>query len=340
MSHELQVAADGRASMAYIGATPWHGLGQSLTPGADLITWQQEAGLDWEAKTSKVRYDRMHLDYDNVEKPVLTDYPDRRVIYRSDTGTPLSVVSSNYRPVQPSEVIGFYRDLTEKFGFDLETAGALKGGRRIWALANTRNSFQLAGNDINKLYLLLATSFDGTMATQARLTGVRVVCNNTIELATQGGRENAIYVPHSTRFDADQVKLQLNVGEAWSQYRDDAEKLASTKMERAELMQFLLDAYYDLDTDEKIAEFREEHGPEDKSVKRFLERLTTAFFESPGAQMASARGTLWGALNAVTFDVDHALPSRTQENRLDKAWFGDGATIKARAWDRAMKLAA
>lgn len=69
-----------------------------------------------------------------------------------------------------------------------------------------------------------------------------------------------------------------------------------------------------------------------------MARMTTALFESPGSQLASARGTLWGVLNAVTYDVDFQSPSRSNETRLDKAWFGTGNALKQRALQRALAL--
>ncbi len=122
------------------------------------------------------------------------------MLYRSDTKTPLSVVSNRYQVVQPREVLEFYRDLTEVSGYELETAGVLKGGRKFWALARTGQSTALKGNDQIIGYLLLATSCDGTLATTATPTTVRVVCNNTLTIALDG-TARAIKVPHNTRFE-------------------------------------------------------------------------------------------------------------------------------------------
>lgn len=92
------------------------------------------------------------------------------MLYRSDTKAPLSVVSNRYQIVQPREVLEFYRDLTEVSGYELETAGVLKGGRKFWALARTGQTTKLKGNDQVNGYLLLATSCDGTLATTATPT--------------------------------------------------------------------------------------------------------------------------------------------------------------------------
>jgi len=336
VSHALDFTT-GKAGIAYIGNEPWHGLGQRLTPGAPLDEWQREAGLDWTAKRAGVQFERSIVDFDGSEKLLPHNAKDHFVLYRSDTGDVLSVVSPKYQPVQPKQIIEFYRDLTEQYGFELETAGSLKDGRRIWALANTKNAMQLRGGDENRLYLLLATSFDGSMSTQARLTNVRVVCNNTIELATQGRAE--VVVPHSTVFDADKVKVELKVGEAWEVFKAQSKAMSQRVVNKDETVRFFLDVYFNLKNDEDIAKFRALEGSEARAEK-LNERMKAALFNSPGAHMESARGMLWGLVNAVTYDVDHTLPSRSQENRLNKAWFGEGNTIKQRAWNSALKMVA
>ena len=334
MAHALDFTT-GRAGVAFVGDTPWHGLGQHLTPGANLETWQHEAGLEWEAKVAPVKFDRQFVDFDGSEKPILTSSPENVVLYRSDSGSVLSVVSNQYRPVQPKQIIEFYRDLTEKYGLELQTAGSLKGGRKIWALAKTPNAFQLRGHDDNRLYLLLATSFDGSMATQVRRTDIRVVCNNTIDVAVLGTPD--IVISHSAIFDADKVKLNLGIGDAWEAFQVSAEAMSRRLVDKEESVRFFLDVYYGLDSDEKMREFQKDEA-NNARVEKFTERIQHALFNSPGAHMESAKGMLWGLVQACTYDVDYQLPARTQNNRLDKAWFGAGVGTKQRAWNRALAM--
>ncbi|MGL5327099.1 MAG: DUF932 domain-containing protein, partial [Aeromonas sp.] len=174
-------------SMAYTGQTPWHGLGNVLPPQQSLDVWLQAAGMDWTIEQSDVLYQG------SPDNPVLHTYPDSKVLYRSDTLAPLSVVSQRYNVVQPHEVLHFYQDLVEAGGFELETAGSLKGGRKLWALAKTGQDLILKGGDLVKSYLLLATSCDGTLCTTAQFTSVRVVCNNTLQVAV-GNQSAAIKV--------------------------------------------------------------------------------------------------------------------------------------------------
>ena len=195
MAHELDMTK-GAPAIAYLGKTPWHGLGEHILPEDSIDDIRIKAGLDYDVVKTPVQYGFERLGPDMLREIHTRSSKDRCVLYRSDTGDDLSVVSNRYQVVQPRQIVDFYRDLTERYGFQLEVVGALKGGRKVWALANTGNAFQLRDRDEVKGYLLLATSYDGTMATQARFTTVRVVCNNSLTLAGSQGKAD-VSVPHS-----------------------------------------------------------------------------------------------------------------------------------------------
>jgi len=128
-------------TMAYAGATPWHGLGNQLSQKQPIEIWQREAGMDWQIQDSPV-----HFKADSIGPlGTIHSFSEQKVLFRSDTKAPLSVVSSRYQIVQPREVLEFYRDLSEVSGYELETAGVLKGGRVIPPfLALARNRGQAA----------------------------------------------------------------------------------------------------------------------------------------------------------------------------------------------------
>lgn len=176
MSHFIE-------KMAYVGVKPWHGIGAQLTTHQPIEIWAKEAGLDWEILETPVRF------ASNTQGADLHGFSENKVLYRSDTNAALSVVGHRFKVVQPGEILEFYRDLTEVSGFELETAGVLRGGRKIWALARTGQSASLKGGDVTNGYVLLATACDGTLATTAQFTSVRVVCNNTLAVAL-AGRDN------------------------------------------------------------------------------------------------------------------------------------------------------
>lgn len=312
-------------NMAYVGAAPWHQLGNQLPPKQPIEVWAQRAGMDWEICEAPVRYATEASGGD-----VLT-YPEQKVLFRSDNQRPLSVVSDRYQVVQPREVLEFYRDLTEVSGFELETAGVLKEGRKFWALARIGKEAELKGGDLVRGYMLLATSCDGTLATTATPTTVRVVCNNTLTIALNEATA-AVKVPHRSAFDPDAVKGRLGIAVSqWDGFMYRMKSLAGRKVKPLESASF----------------FRRVLGapvgqlaPGQTAVQeRALKRVQELFDgQGRGAELSSAKGTAWGLLNAITEYVDHERRARSREYRLDSAWFGNGASVKQRALEQALEL--
>jgi len=316
-------------TMAYVGQTPWHGLGSSLSPHQPLEVWQREAGMDWTIQESPVRF--MADTLGNLG--TIHSFPEQKVLYRSDTKAALSVVSQRYQVVQPREVLEFYRDLSEVSGYTLETAGVLKGGRKFWALARTGQSAVFKGQDQVNGYLLLATSCDGTLATTATPTTVRVVCNNTLSIALTGA-PRAIKVPHNTRFDPQAVKQQLGIAVSpWDEFMYRMKQLAERKVRPREAERYFLEVL----NERPAPTARLEAVPNERALRQVSQLFDG---QGRGAELASAKGTAWGLLNAVTEYVDHQRRARSPENRMDSAWFGQGATLKQRALDSALRLVA
>jgi phage/plasmid-like protein (TIGR03299 family) len=325
-------------TMAYAGQTPWHGLGQQLPSGLPIDDWIVQAGMDWEIMESPVRFIAGQQPYLGEIKP----YEDHKVLYRSDTLAPLSVVGQRYNVVQPREILEFYRDLTEQSDFELETAGVLKGGKKLWALAKTGQSTTLKGKDVTKGYVLLATACDGTMATTAQFTSIRVVCNNTLTVAVSD-TSGAVKVPHRSAFDASKVKQALGISVSdWDEFMYRMKALSERKVNRRESRNYLLNVLTDTEKGGKTEKNGTTHNPNlSKSEERTLNRTLDLFNgQGMGAALPSAEGTAYGLLNAVTQFIDHEGRSRTQDNRLNSAWFGQGAAIKRKALDQALLLTA
>lgn len=315
--------------MAYVGETPWHGLGHRLASKQPLEVWAEQAGMDWQIHEAPVRFVTDAVGHLGS----IHSFPEQKVLYRSDSQQPLSVVSQRYQVVQPRDVLEFYRDLTEIAGYELETAGVLKGGRKFWALARTGQSTALKGNDVVNGYLLLATSCDGTLATTATPTTIRVVCNNTLTMAVNGTTQ-AIKVPHSTKFDPQAVKQQLGIAVSqWDGFMYRMRTLAERKVKSHEAMNYFLRVLCDVEPgNAELAPLNNE---------RALKKVQSLYDgQGRGAELEAAKGTAWGLLNAVTEYVDHEKRARSTDHRMDSAWFGQGATLKQRALETALQLAA
>ena len=329
-------------TMAYAGQTPWHGLGEHLPEQQPLEVWAEAAGMNWQIQESPV-----HYAIDNpLNVSMFGTFDEQKVLYRSDTNTALSVVSNRYQVVQPMEVLEFYRDLTEQAGFELETAGVLKGGRKFWALAKTGHSTALKGNDVVNGYLLLATSCDGSLATVAMPTTVRVVCNNTLSIAVNNS-ENAVKVSHRSVFDADAVKKRLGVAVShWDQFMYEMKVLSERKVSTKEA-----NAYFETlltqttpqspdNTPSGLRLLKPSSTPIIPNERAYKKLQTMYGGQGRGAELTAAKNTAWGLLCAVTEFVDHERQARSTENRLDSAWFGNGAQMKQQALEKALQLVA
>ena len=342
MAHQLE-------QMAYVGETPWHGLGNQLTPQQPIEVWAQQAGMDWRIETSDVSY----MAKNERGQSIIMPYEEQRVLYRSDTHAPLSVVSQRYQEVQPMEILEFYRDLTERSGFELETAGILKGGKKFWALARTGQSTALKGKDVSHGYILLATACDGSLATTAQFTNIRVVCNNTLAIALRGqsGSAGVVKVPHSTKFDADKVKQQLGVSvRAWDEHMYEMKQLSQRKVTQGEAAAFF-DAVFNntnmnvTDQEENIIQFyrnvanpnptKEKSEPNGRAMSKAMIMFNG---QGRGAELSSAKNTAYGLLCSITEFADHERRAMSTDHRLDSAWFGAGANLKQRGLEQALTM--
>lgn len=315
-------------TMAYTGEKPWHGLGNHLPPKQSLEVWKRAAGMDWSIEEAEVRF----VAAGNKNLGSIHAFPEQKVLYRSDNKAALSVVSARYQVVQPAEILEFYRDLTEHSGFELESAGVLKEGKKLFALARTGQSVTLKGKDTVNGYLLLATACDGTLATTAQHTSIRVVCNNTLQVAL-GNSAGAVKVGHRSQFDAQAVKRQLGIAtSSWDAFIVRMKALSEYKVSDSTVEAFLRRV---LTYSNTSASNRDALAVNERAIKAIGQLYAG---RGKGAELASARGTLWGVLNATTEYVDHVRVARSDDNRRDSAWFGSGAALKGRAWDEALKL--
>lgn len=311
MAHELTTRADGFTEMAFVGQTPWHGLGQSLDKDATIEQWRVAAGFDWTIEQAPAQF--------SPDGTTVHDVPSRFVQYRSDTLEPLSVVSERYKPVQPVEVLEFFRDLVAEAGFRLHTAGTMFGGKRLWALAETGRFAEVTKDDGIGGFLLLSTSCDKSLATTARFTSVRVVCNNTLSLAT-ANRASAVSFTHARHFDHELMKAKLGASvESFGAFMEMAKHLQSQRITQAKAKDFL----------QRILDLPMATETEVQETRPFRKIMDLFNGEAKGAELVG--DSKWALMNSITEYFDHHRPSRTADARLNSAWFGKGDNIKAKA---------
>ena len=330
MAHELNQKANGQAAMAYVGATPWHQLGQRMEPDATLEDWKTAAGLNWTAEKKPVLF----IDSTGEQKPV----PGRFVLSRSDTNHPFEVVSAQYQPVQPDTIMDFFGAVIRNNGFRMETLGALFNGEKIFALARAGDVQEVVSGDAVAPFLLLATSFDKSSPTLVTPTTVRVVCKNTLAMAVHEESSKAfrsVRVVHRTAFNPTAVRsdLGLHVASSFERFMANSKALAAKQVNYASFERFMQNLLA-TNVDGKLVPL----AINEARKHRTFEKVQRLFDMGIGADIPAVRGTGWGLVNAVTEYVDHGRNPDNFDKRYDSALFGDGANLKARAMELATAL--
>lgn len=317
-------------TMAYVGQVPWHGLGNEVSEDITLEEFQKQAGLDWTVSKRPVWYPRH--DGGLIDSAT---FKNRFVVARDTDDKPYSVVSDRYKPVQPKEIFKFFEDLLHMHNMKMHTAGSLSDGQRIWCLAQTGDAHKVMGVDQLDSYLLLSTSYDLTLSTLAQFTSVRVVCNNTLQQALKdtAGR---VTIPHIKEFNAEDIKSQLGIGrEQWSVFTGVIDLLARTKIDAAKAADVVNKVFKMPDEMEKRT-----LDPDRIHVANIIEMFKSEQFIGSDLTRDGTDQTMWGLMNCVTEYVDFRKKACNQGNRLNSAWFGDGAGYKATALNELQLLAA
>lgn len=156
-------------TMFYTREKPWHGLGIQVGQALSSLEALEVSGLDWKVIQKPI----ITIDGISVEgyKANIRDY-DKKV---------LGVVTDRYKVMQNSEAFAFTDDLLGN-GVRYETAGSLQEGRKIWLLAKLPNEYIMLGDRISP-YLVFSNAHDGSGAIRVAMTPIRVVCQNTLNLA-------------------------------------------------------------------------------------------------------------------------------------------------------------
>jgi phage/plasmid-like protein (TIGR03299 family) len=317
-------------SMMYVGARPWHGLGKELANVATAEEAILAAGLDWVVEPRSVFVATGPGSYSEI--------PGKRAITRVDTGHVFNVMSDGYTPVQNREAFGFFDSVVGKGQAIYHTAGSLGAGERVWMLAKLPGELRIEGtDDVTEKFLLLSNSHDGTSALRMFFTPVRVVCQNTLNLAMSGrGKGEGISVRHTANVMKNVQEAQRALGLAVKFYDtlgNTMNELANKAISRETLREYF-NAIVPNNADA-------DRNTRTENIRRSMEQN---FLYGKGNHLPGIKGTWWAALNGVTEYVDHDRSARGTgidkvSNRLESQWFGSGAKLKAEAWDTALDMA-
>ena len=320
MSHEVEMV-DGVAQMAYAGEKPWHGLGVEVSNDLTPDQIMRKAGLDWSVEKVPLYFTNRGGKAVSVNKQALVRSTDQKV---------LDVIGDDWNPVQNEDAFEFFSEYVLAGDMEMNTAGSLKGGKNVFALAKVKESFSILGEDQVDSYLLFSNPHEYGKAIDVRFTPVRVVCNNTLTFSLQSKSKNFVKLNHRTKFDADMVKQQMGLAsEKFAKYKEMAEFLSTKKFSVESLINYYNEVFphtYSKDKEVKVMEDLT------KNAKAAMDVLYT----QPGANFGE--GTWWQALNSVTYMTDHTM-GRNAETRLQSAWFGQNQARKVKAVNKAVEYA-
>ncbi len=319
--------------MAYVGKRPWHGLGVKVE--ADVMTAAEAieaTEMDWEVLTAPLT---TMIDGKVVE---IENY---QTTYRNDTNQVLGVVGNRYQPVQNRATFDFFDAVVGNGDARYDTVGTLNGGKKVWLLAKFNNPIKMDNGDEIESYLLLHNSHDGSSSLTMQWCDIRVVCQNTFEMAKsyKGGQAGALKRFHArhTRNVMDKASQAREILQLQTAYRDQLEEeinLLAEKAWSAPMMERLALTLFGV----------QDGTPADKingSVKANADAITDLYTQGLG----NTGKTAWDAYNAVTEFTSHykgygrsvatlgSTDDAVVENRLNYNFFGDGVWTRAKAWD-------
>lgn len=316
MAHMIEMI-DGVAQIAYVGETPWHGLGKQVKPDISPIEMLDAAGLNW----SVVKVPA----YANIGgKDIKLDHS---ALVRDSDNKILDVITEDWNPCQNKEAFEFFNDFVSAGDMQMHTAGSLRGGKMVWALAKVNDGFELFNGDQVDSYMLFTNPHIYGQSIDVRFTPIRVVCNNTLTLSLNSAASQMVKVSHRREFNAEEVKSMLGVAHnKLTTYKEMASFLGSKRYTEEKLVEYFSNVF-------PISSMKKEKT---KEISRNAKIALDLIEQQPGAQYAE--GSYWQAFNTVTFMTDHII-GRSADARLQSAWFGANKSLKTKALETAIDFA-
>lgn len=278
-------------TMFSVREKPWHGLGTVVMEAPASADALRLAGLDWNV----------------VQEPVYTGYNELVTGYkanvRSSDRKVLGVVSDRYKVVQNVDAFSFTDELLGK-GVRYETAGSLQEGRKVWLLAKLPNEYIMAGERISP-YLVFSNTHDGSGSVKVAVTPVRVVCNNTLNLALETAKRSFSMMHTGNIYDKIQeAKDTLFMAEEYMECLGiEFEQLRRRKMTDAQVKEYI----------ELLLPMEQEPTPiQRKNILNLRQDMTRRYYEAPDLQKVG--NNAYRFINAVSDFATHTKPLRRTAN--------------------------
>lgn len=299
-------------TMFYTREKPWHGLGTMVMEAPTSARALELAGLDWRVEQRPVQ------TADGIElKGFFANI-------RSTDQKVLGVVTDKYRVVQNEDAFAFTDALLGE-GVIYETAGSLQEGRKVWLLAKLPHRYIISGDEITP-YLVFSNSHDGTGAIRVAMTPVRVVCNNTLNLALETAKRSwsAAHTGNLAGKMQDARQTLLYADSYMAELGKAFERLHRTKVTDRQVLDYINCLFPET---EKLTPLQK------KNISRMKEDLRVRFYEAPDLKGTDKDG--YRFINAVSDFATHAKPIRETKNYRENL-FGrtvDGNALIDRAYD-------
>lgn len=278
-------------SMFYVRQTPWYGLGTRVIEAPNSKNALKLAGLDWSV----------------VQEPLITESGNRvegfKANIRDVDGKILGVVTDRYKIVQNEEAFAFTDDLLG-YGVRYETAGSLFGGKKTWLLAQLPHEYIIGGERISP-YLLFSNSHDGSGAIKVAITPIRVVCNNTLNLALNTAKRSwsAIHTGNITE-KMNEARHTLGLAEQYmEELGKEFEYLKAKKMSDSQVKEYI-EILLPLDDEGSLQQKR--------NIQRLREDMKMRYFDAP--DLKDLGNNAYRFVNAVSDFATHAEPLRKTKN--------------------------
>lgn len=278
-------------TMFYTRETPWHGLGTRVMEAPASREALELAGLNWKV----------------VQEPIYTENQEviegHKANVRDSDRKVLGVVSNKYKVIQNEEAFAFTDALLGE-GVRYETAGSLMDGRKVWLLARMPREYIMSGERISP-YLVFSNTHDGSGAIKVALTPIRVVCNNTLNLALQEA-ERCWSVKHigdvSMKIE-DARNTLLHADRYMGALGKEFEALRQKKISEKQVMEYI----------ELLLPVDENAGNQQKkNILRLRDDMKARYFDAP--DLKDLGNNTYRFINAVSDFATHANPLRKTAN--------------------------
>jgi phage/plasmid-like protein (TIGR03299 family) len=338
-------------SMAFVGATPWHGLGNAVTDEAamyDSKLFIQRAGLDWEAEKRQLKRDRKVIAADGSFTLETVPANAWEVVRASDQKVLADMVGERYTILQNKDAFAWFQPWLDQKEAALHTGGALFEGSRIWALAKlNRDPMEIAAGDIVEKYVLLSHSHDGSLAVRCGFTPIRVVCWNTLSMAHSADASKLIRLKHSKNVHTNLENLRDVMNLVNAEFEATAEQyrlLVNKSINQNDLRKYVKKVFkidaedtsiWPADGKARSKELKEVVSERQKGI---LDDVIALCEAGKGNNLPSVKGTYWSAYNGVTEYLSY-VNGRNEDNRLNSLWFGQNSNMNKLALSAAVEMA-